>query len=223
MHACRTRGRHPVGYSAHARVTWDRSGTGPCACRRIHFETDLFVGCAVVWARGVPSAPARLFEGQRRRTVMAVQGRFKRPVAVEDLVTGQEFARPPKNLPAKWLVEKVLIRVRVCASPSSEPLHGCVLDAPPKAAQKPARQVARWWRGVPIRVRMCLLICPLHAVHRCCPKAWPLLLGVLCWLLQQGRAAKRIGRSACRSAAGQVQAPCCGRLAVSSMRRVRGW
>ena len=69
------------------------------------------MGCAVIWAKGVPSTPAQYFEGQRRKTVMALQGRFKRPVSVEDLVTGQEFARPPRNLPAKWLVEKVLIRV----------------------------------------------------------------------------------------------------------------
>ncbi len=42
---------------------------------------------------------------------MYVQGRFKRALAVEDVVTGQEFGRRPKNLPAMWLVEKVLIKV----------------------------------------------------------------------------------------------------------------
>lgn len=30
---------------------------------------------------------------------------------MEDLVSGQEFTRQPKNLPAMWLVDKVLIRV----------------------------------------------------------------------------------------------------------------
>ena len=54
---------------------------------------------------------------------MSVQGRFKRPVSFEDLVTGQEFARPPRNLPAKWLVEKVLIRVR-----ARRLLHGLLAD-----------------------------------------------------------------------------------------------
>lgn len=40
-----------------------------------------------------------------------VQGRFKQDVTVEDVVSGQEFKRQPKNLPAMWLVDKVLIRV----------------------------------------------------------------------------------------------------------------
>ena len=42
-------------------------------CRRIEFETDLFVGCVVIWVGGIPSAPAGLFKGQRRRTSIAVQ------------------------------------------------------------------------------------------------------------------------------------------------------
>jgi hypothetical protein len=84
--------------------------------RRIQFETDLFRGCAVVSVLGVPSAPARLFQGQRRKTAVTVQGRFKRGVSAEDLVTGQEFARQPRNLPAKWLVETVLVRVSAVAA-----------------------------------------------------------------------------------------------------------
>ena len=81
--------------------------------RRIEFETDLFKGCAVVvWVLGVPSAPSDLFEGQRRKTAITVQGRFKRELSAEEVVTGQEFGRQPKNLPAKWLVETVLVKVR---------------------------------------------------------------------------------------------------------------
>ena len=80
-------------------------------CRRIEFETPLFKGCAVIWAAGLPSAPEGLFEGRRRKTSITMQGRFKQELAFEDVVTGQEFARPARNLPAKWLVETVLIKV----------------------------------------------------------------------------------------------------------------
>ena len=83
-----------------------------CARRRIEFETDLFKGCVCVWVLGVPSAPPGLFAGQRRKTAVVVQGRFKRPLRAEEVVTGQEFGRQPRNLPAKWLVETVLVRVR---------------------------------------------------------------------------------------------------------------
>lgn len=76
-------------------------------------DTPLFKGCAVIWAQGLPSSPDGLFEGKRRKTSITMQGRFKRELAFDDVVTGQEFARPAQNLPAKWLVETVLIRVSV--------------------------------------------------------------------------------------------------------------
>ena len=41
-------------------------------------------------------------------------------------MTGQEFEQRPKNLPAMWLVEKVLIRVR-SFSPAHE--HPCYCTA----------------------------------------------------------------------------------------------
>ncbi len=82
------------------------------ACRRIEFETPLFKGCAVIWAQGLPSTPKGLFDGKRRKTSITIQGRFKQELAFEDVVTGQEFGRPAQNLPAKWLVETVLIKAR---------------------------------------------------------------------------------------------------------------
>ena len=39
------------------------------------------------------------------------QGRFKRPLSLEDTITGQDFSRPAVNLPAKWLLETVLVKV----------------------------------------------------------------------------------------------------------------
>ena len=35
------------------------------------------------------------------------QGRFKRPLSVDDVVCGQEYSRPYKNLRGCWLMEKV--------------------------------------------------------------------------------------------------------------------
>ena len=49
--------------------------------------------------------------GQRRKTSITVQGRFKQACGLEDIISGQEFDRPAVNLPAKWLVESVLIKV----------------------------------------------------------------------------------------------------------------
>ena len=55
----------------------------------------------------------------------SAQGCFKADLAVEEVVTGQEFERRSKNLPAMWLVEKVLIRVR-----SFSPAHKNLVVAP---------------------------------------------------------------------------------------------
>ena len=59
-------------------------------CRPIHFDGNLFTGCAMLWTKGVPSQPGRLFHGQRRKSSITVQGRFKRPVVMSHLVTGPE-------------------------------------------------------------------------------------------------------------------------------------
>ncbi|KAI3431262.1 hypothetical protein D9Q98_004324 [Chlorella vulgaris] len=85
----------------------------------IEFETPLFTGRACVWVRGLPGAPPPVFEGRRRRTMVTVQGRFRRPVPLDDLVTGQEFGAV-ENLPPTWLVEGVLLRVARALSPSCE-------------------------------------------------------------------------------------------------------
>lgn len=84
----------------------------PATCRPIHFEGSLFVGKAMLWTKGVPSQPKHLFKGQRRKSSVTIQGRFKRPVVMRHFVTGPEFTRPFVNLPAKWFVEGVLLRVR---------------------------------------------------------------------------------------------------------------
>lgn len=86
--------------------------------RPIEFETDLFKGQAVIYVAGLASAPQGLFAGQRRRTAITVQGQFKQELNFDEVLTGQEFARPAKQLPAKWLVETVLIQLARKISPS---------------------------------------------------------------------------------------------------------
>ena len=82
-------------------------------CRPIEFETDLFKGKACIWIQGLPSTPPSLFKGKQRKSMITVQGRFKQRVAFEDCLSGQEFARPARELPPRWLVESVLIKVRL--------------------------------------------------------------------------------------------------------------
>ena len=77
----------------------------------IDFESDLFVGKLLIYIKGLPSSYEPYFAGKKRRSVMMLQGRFKRPLLLDDVVTGQEFGRPYKNLRGCWLMEKVRITV----------------------------------------------------------------------------------------------------------------
>lgn len=84
----------------------------------IPFETPHFKGEAVLWIKGLPTSPPGLFKGQKRKTLITIQGKFKREVVYNDLVSGQEFFRPLKNIPSMWLVESVLLKVARAISPS---------------------------------------------------------------------------------------------------------
>eukprot|EP00891_Asterochloris_glomerata_P006939 jgi/Astpho2/6939/Aster-x1409 len=98
----------------------------------IEFETDLFKGQACIWIQGLPSTPPGLFKGKQRKSMITVQGRFKQRVAFEDCLSGQEFARPARDLPPRWLVESVLIKLAQRISPSMEigPLSAPFVLAP---------------------------------------------------------------------------------------------
>ncbi len=41
--------------------------------QKIHFETDLFKGCCVMYVAGLHTSPAGLFAGKRRKTRITVQ------------------------------------------------------------------------------------------------------------------------------------------------------
>lgn len=68
------------------------------------FESELFSGRAAVYLRGLPDSPARVFEGRARAIQFVVQGRFKRPVPMDDVHFGVRLARPLRALPTRWLL-----------------------------------------------------------------------------------------------------------------------
>ena len=68
------------------------------------FETELFKGKAIINLRGLQNTPARVFKGKARYIQVSVQGRFKRPVAMDDLQMGISLPRPLRRLPTRWLL-----------------------------------------------------------------------------------------------------------------------
>eukprot|EP01023_Acetabularia_acetabulum_P034283 TRINITY_DN32189_c0_g2_i1.p1 TRINITY_DN32189_c0_g2~~TRINITY_DN32189_c0_g2_i1.p1 ORF type:complete len:353 (+),score=35.84 TRINITY_DN32189_c0_g2_i1:159-1217(+) len=73
----------------------------------LKFESDLFKGKAWFYVRGLETTPLDMFEGKKRRSHLVIQGKFKKTVRSDNLVTGQDFQRPAKNLPAAWLLDKI--------------------------------------------------------------------------------------------------------------------
>ena len=81
--------------------------------RPFHFESELFSGKCVFFIRNVPSTPEEVFNGKARQIQICVQGKFKEPVPIDDLVFGQFMVRPMVNLPSRWLLA---LATRVCQS-----------------------------------------------------------------------------------------------------------
>ena len=73
---------------------------------QIPFEIDseLFKGKMVVYMRGLDNEPHDIFNGRMRTIQIALQGKFKREIAMDELVIGQTLSRPLKNLPSRWLL-----------------------------------------------------------------------------------------------------------------------
>ncbi|KXZ48704.1 hypothetical protein GPECTOR_26g607 [Gonium pectorale] len=86
--------------------------------QRIRVESELFSGELHLFIRGLPNAPEHMFAGKKRASWVAMQGRFKAPLSLESVVTGQEFPRPLRHLPAAWFVENVMINLAQQLNPS---------------------------------------------------------------------------------------------------------
>ena len=67
----------------------------------IPFETPLFKGHAMIRIADLPSSPADYFRGKRRKMQVAIQGKFKRPLRFDQVFSGQEFAKPLRNIPGR--------------------------------------------------------------------------------------------------------------------------
>ena len=103
--------RNPLVQQSH-RDCLNQDSDLACLCRRpVEVETDQFKGKLSIWIQGLDTSPPDLFQGKRRKTAIVIQGTFKEPLLYEDVLTGQEFGRTPTNLPARWLVDSVLLKV----------------------------------------------------------------------------------------------------------------
>ena len=67
-------------------------------------DSDIFKGRMIVYLRGLENTPPEIFEGKARTIQLAIQGKFKRPISMNDCVIGQCLSRPLQNLPSRWLL-----------------------------------------------------------------------------------------------------------------------
>ena len=81
--------------------------------RPFHFESELLAASACFSYATFRSTPEEVFNGKARQIQICVQGKFKEPVPIDDLVFGQFMVRPMVNLPSRWLLA---LATRVCQS-----------------------------------------------------------------------------------------------------------
>jgi hypothetical protein len=103
-------------------------GRGPVPLGKpFAFSSDLFEGTCCIRLRDLPSddaaADAEYFLGRRRKFQAIVQGRFKEPLKLSDVLTGHEFAKPLKGLPPPWVVSAGTNLIRRLAPGASIVLH----------------------------------------------------------------------------------------------------
>ena len=86
-------------------------GTGPCPIGKpFSFSSELFEGQCLIRLKDVPNSDnptgdEAYFSGRRRLFQTVIQGRFKEPLAVSDVLTGHEFVKPLENLPHPWILK----------------------------------------------------------------------------------------------------------------------
>lgn len=76
------------------------------------FRSSIFEGRARFRCAGLPTSDPHYFSKRRRRFEFCVQGRFLRNVRIMDVVTGQEFEKPLKNIPLRPVVDMGINAVR---------------------------------------------------------------------------------------------------------------
>lgn len=73
---------------------------------QVPFEIDseIFKGRMIVFIKGLDNTPKHIFAGKARTIQLAIQGKFKREVAMDECVIGQALTKPLINLPSRWLL-----------------------------------------------------------------------------------------------------------------------
>ena len=97
----------------------------PLDGRVVHFSSPLFEGKMAIRVRDIPSSRQQndhdesnmisndtYFNSRSRQYQWSVQGRFKKRIRYDRVVTGQEFDRPFRNKPSSKLVERGLNLLR---------------------------------------------------------------------------------------------------------------
>lgn len=110
-------------------LTVPKYGKGPCPIGvPFEFSSELFEGKCLVRLRDNPTDdPAsdhEYFLGRRRRFQAIVQGRFKKELAVSDVLTGHEFVRSLQRLPPSWMLRAGTNLIRRLAPGVQIELHG---------------------------------------------------------------------------------------------------
>jgi hypothetical protein len=93
-------------------------------------ESELFKGQMVVYIRGLENSPSDIFNGRARTIQIAVQGKFKREIPMDECVFGQALARPLSNLPSRWLLSLAARVVRAFGEKYSMQLSSPAADRP---------------------------------------------------------------------------------------------
>lgn len=83
----------------------------------VHFSGPIFEGKLVSRMQDIPLRPckrknnmtnAEYFNNRSRQYMWTVQGRFKKRIRFDEVVTGQEFGRPFRNTPSSAIVKRGL-------------------------------------------------------------------------------------------------------------------
>lgn len=97
----------------------------------IDFESSTFVGTLLMRIQDVqpakttvPLAEDSYFDGKKRKFQTIVKGKFKKPLPMNECVTGQTFDRPAGRLPASFVVNSFIRFVSVLAPQLEATLEG---------------------------------------------------------------------------------------------------
>jgi hypothetical protein len=86
-------------------------GNGPCPIGKpFSFSSELFEGTCLIRLKNIPNSDDvagddAYFSGRRRLFQTIVQGRFKEPLSLNEVMTGHEFVKPLQNLPHPWILK----------------------------------------------------------------------------------------------------------------------